>query len=52
LNKDALVARQIQLTGSIKSHAILGGPHHHYVRGQISAVAKSRSRTAANGSAV
>jgi hypothetical protein len=36
LNKDALVARQIQLTGSIKSHAILGGLHHHYVRRQIS----------------
>jgi transposase InsO family protein len=32
LNKDAPVSRQIQLTGSIKSHAILGGLHHHYVR--------------------
>ena len=29
LNKDAPVSRQIQLTGSIKSHAILGGLHHH-----------------------
>jgi transposase InsO family protein len=32
LNKDAPVSRQIQPTGSIKSHAILGGLHHHYVR--------------------
>jgi transposase InsO family protein len=32
LNKDAPVSRQIQLAGSIKSHAILGGLHHHYVR--------------------
>jgi transposase InsO family protein len=32
LYKDAPVSRQIQPTGSIKSHAILGGLHHHYVR--------------------
>ena len=32
LNKDAPVSRPIQLTGSIKSHPILGGLHHHYVR--------------------
>jgi hypothetical protein len=32
LNKDAPVTRQIQRIGSIKSHAILGGLHHHYVR--------------------
>jgi transposase InsO family protein len=32
LNKDAPVSRQIQRTGSIKSHTILGGLHHHYVR--------------------
>src|SRR6478672_2002965 len=32
LNKDAPVSRQIQRTGSIKSNAILGGLHHHYVR--------------------
>jgi hypothetical protein len=32
LNKDAPVTRQIQRVGSIKSHAILGGLHHHYVR--------------------
>jgi hypothetical protein len=32
LNKDAPAFRQIQRTGSIKSHAILGGLHHHYVR--------------------
>ena len=30
--KDAPVSRQIQRTGSIKSHPILGGLHHHYVR--------------------
>ncbi len=32
LDKDAPVARPIQRTGSIKSHAILGGLHHHYAR--------------------
>jgi transposase InsO family protein len=32
LNKDAPVTRQIQRIGSIKSHAILGGFHHHYAR--------------------
>jgi len=32
LNKDAPVTRQIQRIGSIKSNAILGGIHHHYVR--------------------
>src|ERR1700723_4388893 len=32
LNKDAPVTRKIQRIGSIKSHAILGGLHHHYVR--------------------
>jgi len=32
LNKDASVSRQIQRIGSIKSHAILGGLHHHYSR--------------------
>src|SRR6202051_2357738 len=30
LNKDAPITRQIQRIGSIKSHAILGGLHHHY----------------------
>jgi len=30
---NAPVSRQIQRTGSIKSHALLGGLHHHYVRG-------------------
>jgi hypothetical protein len=30
--KDAPVTRQIQRIGSIKSHAILGGLHHHYAR--------------------
>jgi len=32
LDKDAPVSRQIQRIGSIKSHAILGGFHHHYAR--------------------
>ena len=32
LNKDAPVSRPVQPTGSIKSHSILGGLHHHYVR--------------------
>ena len=32
LNKDAPVTREIQRIGSIKSHALLGGLHHHYVR--------------------
>ncbi len=32
LNKDAPVSRPVQRTGNIKSHALLGGLHHHYVR--------------------
>jgi transposase InsO family protein len=32
LAKDAPVSRQIQRIGSVKSHAILGGLHHHYAR--------------------
>jgi transposase InsO family protein len=32
LDKDAPVSRPVQRTGSIKSHAILGELHHHYVR--------------------
>jgi transposase InsO family protein len=32
LNKDAPVTRQIQRIGSIKSHAILRGLHHHDAR--------------------
>ena len=32
LDKDAPVSRQIQRIGSIKSHAVLGGLYHHYVR--------------------
>jgi transposase InsO family protein len=32
LNEDAPVSRRIQRIGTIKSHAILGGLHHHYVR--------------------
>ena len=32
LNKDAPVSRPVQLNGIIKSHPILGGLHHRYVR--------------------
>ena len=32
LDKDAPVSRPVQSTGSIESHAILGGLHHHYAR--------------------
>jgi transposase InsO family protein len=32
LNKDTPVSRSVQRTGNIKSHALLGGLHHHYVR--------------------
>jgi transposase InsO family protein len=32
LNKNAPVSRPVQRIGSIKSHAILGGLHHHYAR--------------------
>jgi transposase InsO family protein len=32
LNKDAPASRPVQQTGNIKSHPILGGLHHHYVR--------------------
>jgi transposase InsO family protein len=32
LNKDAPLSRPVQRIGSINSHAILGGLHHHYVR--------------------
>src|ERR1700747_2979337 len=32
LNKDAPVSRPVQRVGSISSHAILGGLHHHYDR--------------------
>ncbi|MGD0421755.1 MAG: integrase core domain-containing protein [Xanthobacteraceae bacterium] len=32
LDKDAPVSRPVQRVGSINSHAILGGLHHHYVR--------------------
>jgi transposase InsO family protein len=33
LDKDAPVSRPVQRTGIIKRHSILGGLHHHYVRG-------------------
>jgi transposase InsO family protein len=32
LDKDAPISRPVQRTGSISSHPILGGLHHHYVR--------------------
>src|SRR5712664_3287813 len=32
LHKDAPISRPIQQTGIIRSHLILGGLHHHYVR--------------------
>jgi transposase InsO family protein len=32
LDKDAPVSRLVQRTGTVTSHAILGGLHHHYVR--------------------
>jgi hypothetical protein len=31
-DNDAPVSRPIQRTGNIRSNAILGGLHHHYVR--------------------
>jgi transposase InsO family protein len=33
LHKDAPISRPIHQTGIIRSHPILGGLHHHYVRG-------------------
>ena len=33
LDKDALTYRPVQRSGNIKSNALLGGLHHHYVRG-------------------
>ena len=32
LDKDAPVSRMVQRIGTVKSRAILGGLHHHYVR--------------------
>ena len=32
LGKDAPVQRPVQRVGTIRSHAVLGGLHHHYVR--------------------
>jgi hypothetical protein len=32
VDKDAPFSRPVQRAGSIHSHAILGGLHHHYVR--------------------
>jgi transposase InsO family protein len=32
LDKDAPISRPVQRTGSIMSHGLLGGLHHHYLR--------------------
>jgi len=32
LHKDAPISRPIHQAGMIRSHPVLGGPHHHYVR--------------------
>ena len=32
LGKDAPVHRPVQRVGTIRSHAVLGGLHHHYIR--------------------
>ena len=32
LNKDTPISRAVQRIGAIKSHVLLGGIHHHYVR--------------------
>src|SRR6266446_6379425 len=32
LDKDAPISRPVQRAGSIMSHALLGGLHHHYIR--------------------
>ena len=32
LDKDAPISRPVQRAGSIMSHPLLGGLHHHYVR--------------------
>ena len=32
LNKDTPISRAVQRIGNIKSHALLGGLHHHYIR--------------------
>src|SRR6266404_7230305 len=32
LDKDATISRPVQRDGSIMSHALIGGLHHHYIR--------------------
>jgi hypothetical protein len=32
LDKDAPISRPVQRDGSIMSHALIGGLHHHYIR--------------------
>ena len=32
LDKDAPISRPVQWDGSIMSHALIGGLHHHYIR--------------------
>jgi Integrase core domain len=45
LDKDAPVSRPVQQIGSINSHAILGGLHHHYVRVWVFGTHTSLSKT-------
>jgi hypothetical protein len=45
LNKDAPVTRPIQRIGSIKSHTLLGGLHHQYIRAYLFGTDKSRLHT-------
>ena len=45
LHKDAPISRPVLPTGSIKSHLILGGLHHHYVRGAPSLARRPRRLT-------
>jgi hypothetical protein len=44
LDKDAPVSRPVQWIGSINTHAILGGRHHHYVRFRFSVHTGAHSR--------
>jgi hypothetical protein len=43
LDKDAPFSRPVQRTGSITSQALLGGLHHHYMRGTASPLHASLS---------
>src|SRR5271154_2724254 len=51
LHKDAPISRPIHQTGFIRSHPILSGLHHHYVRAEKAShvdTAKALARSAAN----